>query len=158
MTALPHIGLFLAFAGMLTGCQPSTWNNPHALVEHEQSVLYSNFSERPKHLDPARSFSSDESNFIDQIYEPPLQYHYLKRPYQLEPATLTSMPTLSYLDKNGKKISKSTKDPAYSLYEFEIKPGIQYQPHAAFAKNTDKSFVYDFKTPQQSAAPFRLHH
>ncbi len=151
MTALPHIGLFLAFAGMLTGCQPSTWNNPHALVEQEQTVLYSNFSERPKHLDPARSFSSDESNFIDQIYEPPLQYHYLKRPYQLEPATLTAMPTLSYLDKDGKKISKSTKKPAYSLYEFEIKPGIQYQPHAAFAKNTDESFVYDFKTPQQSA-------
>ncbi len=152
MTALPHIGLFLALAGMLTGCQPSTWNNPHALVEQEQTVLYSNFSERPKHLDPARSFSADESNFIDQIYEPPLQYHYLKRPYQLEPATLTSMPTLSYLDKNGKKISKSTKNPAYSLYEFEIKPGIQYQPHAAFAKNTDESFAYDFETPQQSAA------
>jgi len=152
MTALPHIGLFLALAGMLTGCQPSTWNNPHALVEQEQTVLYSNFSERPKHLDPARSFSADESNFIDQIYEPPLQYHYLKRPYQLEPATLTSMPTLSYLDKNGKKISKSTKNPAYSLYEFEIKPGIQYQPHAAFAKNTDESFAYGFETPQQSAA------
>jgi oligopeptide transport system substrate-binding protein len=152
MTALPHIGLFLVFAGMLTGCEPSTWNNPHALVEHEQSVLYSNFSERPKHLDPARSFSSDESNFIDQIYEPPLQYHYLKRPYQLEPATLTSMPTLSYLDKNGDKIPLSVKDPAYSLYEFEIKPGIQYQPHAAFAHNTEKSFVYDFKSAQQSTA------
>ena len=29
---------------------------------------------------------------IGQIYEPPLQYNYLKRPYELEPLTLTQMP------------------------------------------------------------------
>jgi len=151
MNSLPQIALLVASAWLLIGCQPSTWNNPHTEVEHGKSVLYSNFSERPKHLDPARSFSSDESNFIDQIYEPPLQYHYLKRPYELEPATLTSMPKLSYLDKDGNKLPDSEKSPAYSLYEFEIKPGIQYQPHPSFAKNSDGSFIYDFKSPQQSA-------
>ncbi|MEY8262710.1 MAG: ABC transporter substrate-binding protein [Bermanella sp.] len=151
MNPLPHLALLLATAWMLTGCQPTTWNNPHSVVEQGESVLYSSFSERPKHLDPARSFSSDESNFIDQIYEPPLQYHYLKRPYELQPATLTAMPKLSYLDEQGKRLPDSAVSPAYSLYEFEIKPGILYQPHPAFAKNDDGSFFYDFKTPQQSA-------
>ena len=151
MNPLPHLALLLATAWMLTGCQPTTWNNPHSVVERGESVLYSSFSERPKHLDPARSFSADESNFIDQIYEPPLQYHYLKRPYELQPATLTAMPKLSYLDEQGKRLPDSAVSPAYSLYEFEIKPGILYQPHPAFAKNDDGSFFYDFKTPQQSA-------
>ena len=151
MNPLPHLALLLATAWMLTGCQPTTWNNPHSVVERGESVLYSSFSERPKHLDPARSFSADESNFIDQIYEPPLQYHYLKRPYELQPATLTAMPKLSYLDEQGKRLPDSAVSPAYSLYEFEIKPGILYQPHPAFAKNDDGSFFYDFKTSQQSA-------
>jgi oligopeptide transport system substrate-binding protein len=35
-----------------------------------------------------------------QIYEPPLQYHYLKRPYVLEPATADGMPA-ARLDATG---------------------------------------------------------
>ena len=34
---------------------------------------------------PVQSYSSNEIVFIAQIYEPPLQYHYLKRPYELIP-------------------------------------------------------------------------
>ena len=48
------------------------------------------FIDRPKHLDPARSYTSDEWGFIQQIYEPPLQYHYLKRPYELIPQSARS--------------------------------------------------------------------
>jgi len=136
----------------LSGCEISTWNNPHASNDEQQKTLYSTFSQRPKHLDPARSFSSDESNFIDQIYEPPLQYHYLKRPYELEPATLSKMPEVVYLDKNGNTLPESEKNPAYSVYRFEIKPGIQYQPHPSFAKNDSGDFIYDFKNKQESAA------
>lgn len=140
----------MAVGMLLSGCDLSTWNNPHESVDQDLKVLYSNFSERPKHLDPARSFSSDESNFIDQIYEPPLQYHYLKRPYELEPATLTEMPKLKYLDEQGNEVSLDTKEPAFSVYEFEIKPDILYQPHPSFARNDDGSFVYDFQNHAQS--------
>ncbi len=145
--------LFFLPTLLLAGCDGSPWNNPHALDEREQTVMYYSPSgaTRVKHLDPARSFSANESEFIDNIYEPPLQYHYLKRPYELEPATLTSMPKLSYLDKNGKVLPSDTKSPAFSVYEFEIKPGIIYQPHPSFAKNEDGSFVYDFKTHEESA-------
>ena len=49
--------------------------------------------QRPKHLDPARSYSGeDESVFAAQVYEAPLQYHYLKRPYTLIPAAAEVVP------------------------------------------------------------------
>ncbi len=153
MIPLRRLSLFLLPALLLGGCDSSSWNNPHALDEREQTVMYysPDRATRVKHLDPARSFSANESEFIDNVYEPPLQYHYLKRPYELEPATLTKMPTLSYVDENGKTLPSDTKAPAFSVYEFEIKPGIMYQPHPSFAKNEDGSFAYDFKTFEESA-------
>lgn len=129
----------------------SNWNNPHPANPDNETILYSSFSERPKHLDPARAYSSDESTFIDQIYEPPLQYHYLKRPYELIPLTLTGMPEVQFLDEQGNAISNSAENPAFSLYTLNIQPGIQYQPHPAFARTNDGEFAYQFDHAEQSA-------
>ncbi|MCK6391449.1 MAG: ABC transporter substrate-binding protein, partial [Azonexus sp.] len=89
----------------------------------------------PKHLDPAQSYAEDEIAFTAQIYEPPLQYHYLKRPYELMPATLRDMPVPVYLDAQGKQLpADSPVDRiAESVYELRLQPGIRYQPHPAFA-------------------------
>ena len=46
--------------GLLAGCSDS-WNNPYTDTDAHANVLYSAFSERPKHLDPARSYSSNEA-------------------------------------------------------------------------------------------------
>ncbi len=70
---------------LLSACDFSQLNNPYPKEEGTLAVLYESFSERPKHLDPAVAYSSNEYAFIAQIYEPPFQYHYLKRPYQLSP-------------------------------------------------------------------------
>ena len=72
---LPIIALLLA----LVACGRE-WNDPYPAAESGRNILYSAFTERPKHLDPAQSYTDDESIFTGQIYEPPLQYHYLKRP------------------------------------------------------------------------------
>ena len=150
----------LLTALLLSGCSDGAWNNPNPTINREaesdpiraaKKVLYSNFALRPKHLDPARAYSSDESRFIDQIYEPPLQYHYLKRPYELEPLTLTEMPTVTYLDSDGRAITDSTQAPAFSVYHLSIKPGIRYQPHPAFAKNAQGQAFYDFTDASASA-------
>ena len=53
------------------------------------------FTERPKHLDPAQAYSENEYEFLALIYAPPLQYHYLKRPYQLVPLAASEMPTVT---------------------------------------------------------------
>jgi len=102
-----------------------------------KSILYSAFEERPKHLDPARSYSENEYVFLGNIYEAPLQYHYLKRPYQLEPQTATAMPTVRYFDAQGRALPADVAAAkiAVSEYEIRIKPGIRYQPHPAFARD-----------------------
>lgn len=118
---------------LLNSCDISQLNNPYSEDETDLSILYSSFSERPKHLDPAVSYSANENVFIGQIYEPPYQYHYLKRPYQLEPLTAVKMPLIEYFNSQGEKLKETSLDEiAYTDYTINIKPGIQYQPHPAF--------------------------
>ena len=111
-------------------------NNPYPDEEKAGNTLYSSFSERPKHLDPAQSYSSNEIIFTAQIYEPPFQYHYMKRPYTLIPITATDMPKPTYLDVHSQPLPESAPEAqiAYSRYEIRIKPDILYQPHPALAK------------------------
>jgi ABC-type transport system substrate-binding protein len=115
----------------LSGCSDSAWNNPYPDSQDRANILYSAFTARPKHLDPVRSYSSDEYLFIGQIYEPPLQYHYLKRPYQLEPLTADGMPTATYLDRQGRVVTEDRA--AFTRYTIRIRKGIRYQPHPALA-------------------------
>jgi len=119
-------------------------NDPYPAGERGQNILFSAFTERPKHLDPARSYAEDESVFTAQIYEPPLQYHYLRRPYVLVPGTAAVVPEPEYIDANGKRLSVDAPSGsiAFSLYEIRIRPGIRYQPHPAFAVDASGQPVY----------------
>ncbi len=121
----------------------ATWNNPHS-GGNEQNVRYAPIIGQPKSLDPARAYSSDEYQIIAQIYEPPLQYHYLRRPYQLVPLTVAQMPTVTYYDADWKKLPDDVNPSkvAYSVYDILIKPNIYYQPHPAFAKNKQGQYLY----------------
>ncbi|MFK5949147.1 MAG: ABC transporter substrate-binding protein [Methylococcales bacterium] len=139
--------LFLAiFILFLTSCDVSQLNNPYPPNKTGQSILYSSFSERPKHLDPAISYSANENTFIGQIYEPPYQYNYLKRPYQLEPLTAIKMPVVEYFNQQGDRVEgRKVEDIAYTDYTINIKPGIKYQFHPAFIAANRKL------TPEQIA-------
>ncbi len=127
----------------LTACDFNAINSPYVAEQTKENILYSSFSLRPKHLDPARSYSSNEVQFNGQIYEPPLQYHYLKRPYELIPLTATDMPTVHYEDAQGNKLNRRD-DPslAYSIYTITIKSGIKYQPHPAFVRDESGKLKY----------------
>lgn len=119
-------------------------NNPYPKTDKKANVLYSSFAESPKTLDPARSYSSNEYLFLAQIYEPPLQYHYLKRPYELIPLTATEIPKAKYFSKRGKPLPDNapSKAVAYTIYTITIKPGIYFQPHPAFAKDLKEKYYY----------------
>jgi ABC-type transport system substrate-binding protein len=125
---------------LLTACSGELWNNPYPEKDAGKPILYSAFTERPKHLDPAQAYSENEYDFIAQIYAPPLQYHYLKRPYQLIPLAAAQMPTISYLDKDYRPlgVTANEKEIAYSIYEIHIKPNMRYQPHPAFVSDYDR--------------------
>jgi len=126
------------------GCTGGPINSPYREGEAGENILYSSFSARPKHLDPAQSYSSNEITFTGQIYEPPFQYHYLKRPYTLIPLTATKVPAPIYLDAEDQPLAGDApaNTVANSLYEITIQSGIRYQPHPAFAKSADGNFLY----------------
>jgi oligopeptide transport system substrate-binding protein len=134
----------LVLLPILWACENSNWNSPYPQGEAEKAVFYSSFDERPKHLDPARSYSSNEWAFISQIYEPLLQYHFLKRPYQLALQTAAQMPEVRYLDAQGNVLNEPVDlaQVAFSEYLIQIKPGIRYQPHPAFARKANGDYMY----------------
>ncbi len=134
----------LAFLVLLAGCDGSPWNNPYPASERGANTLYTAFTERPKHLDPAQSYSSDEADINAQIYEPPLQYHYFKRPYTLIPATAVEVPKPRLLDADMRELPDGAKDAevAYTAYDVRIRPGVRYQPHPAFAADASGRPLY----------------
>jgi len=135
-------------AVLSSACGDAPWNDPYPRDQATANVLYGSFSERPKHLDPARSYSSNEYVFIAQIYEPPLQYHFLKRPYELVPLSAAQVPVPTYWDADGQPLPAAApaEKVAYSEYLIRIRPGIQFQPHPAFAKDEGGRARYlDFK-------------
>ena len=136
--------LVVVIAVMSAGCTGQAWNDPYRAGESAKPVFFSSFEERPKHLDPARSYSSNEWAFISQVYEPPLQYHFLKRPYSLVPLTAESMPQIRHFGHDGSEVSADTPaaDVAYTDYILTIQPGIQYQPHPALATGDDGELAY----------------
>jgi len=123
---------FLAL--LVSACDGGLWNNPYPVSDDGKSILYTAFTARPKHLDPAQAYSENEYEFLAQIYAPPLQYHYLKRPYQLIPLAASQMPTVHFLDQDRQPLPDDTADGniAFSVYEVHIKPGMRYQPHPGF--------------------------
>ena len=158
---LPLLVVCVLFA--LTGCG-SEWNDPYPSSERGGNRLYSAFSERPKHLDPAVSYSNNEIGFIAQIYEPPLQYHYLKRPYTLMPSTLRGMPKVTFYDKAGRPLPESAPVDQVSrtVYRLNLRDDVRYQPHPAFSITEDGSPRYlnlsagEVRTVQRARGPLAL--
>ncbi len=129
---------------LITACSDSSLNTPYPAAQGDRNIYYGTFKERPKHLDPARSYSSNEYLFLGQIYEAPLQYHFLKRPYQLTPLTATEIPVAIYQDSEGNSIDENSPTEKISrvIYRIKIKPGVLYQPHPALATGGTGEYSY----------------
>ncbi len=129
--------LIVLSAGQAYGALTEPWNAPYPLGARGSSVLFSTFQERPKHLDPASSYSENEALFTGQVYEPPLQYHFLKRPYTLAPLTAEAVPSPVYLDAQGRMLPADAPDQDIkrAVYRLKIRPGIRFAPHPAFARD-----------------------
>ena len=125
-------------------------NNPYIDLWEGQEVYYSSFREEAKHLDPAIAYSNDEYAILAQIYEPPLQYHFLKRPFELIPLTLKKMPDINSLKGGG------------VTYTLNFRDDIRYQAHPAFARDETNKYIYhlgaDGVFPQEIENPIQLEH
>jgi len=137
------VAIVTAVAGLVAGC--GVRNSPHAAGEEATNTLFSAFIERsPKYLDPTSSYSSDETPYTYQIYEPPYRYHYLKRPYTLAPRAALVVAEPRYMDAAGRELPAGTPAAGIteSVYDIAIRPGIQFQPHPAFARAASGAWLY----------------
>src|SRR5690606_22679968 len=135
----------LAMLFLLAACSDAPVNSPYARGAEAENVLYTAFSQRsPKYLDPASSYSADETPFTYSIYEPLYGYEYLARPYRLAPRVATAIAAPVYLDKEGRRLpdDASGESIAVSVYDIAIKPGVLFQPHPAFARERSGSYSY----------------
>jgi ABC-type transport system substrate-binding protein len=111
-------------AALAAGC-----NSPYSDAEKNQNILYTTFFDEPKHLDPARAYSTDESEMLWQVVEPPFQYHFLKRPYELAPLTATAIPK-----SEPRKVVFRGRTVDAVVYTVRLQPGILYQNHPCFVE------------------------
>ena len=137
--------LIIAVLPLLPACGgEQQWNNPYRPSDADQQIIYTSFNERPKELDPVTSYYAAEYQFIAQIYEPPLQYHFLKRPYQLIPLAASKMPDRIFYDAAGNALpaDSNASEVAYTDYIIDIQKAIWFQPHPAFARNQHGGYYY----------------
>ncbi len=140
------LGILILIPLLISACTDEHLNNPYVQSDQSQAIIYTSFSERPKHLDPAKSYSSNEYAVIGQVYETLFQYHYLKKPYQLEPLLASDMPTLQYLNTKGEVLTGNidTKEIAFSDYTITIRQGVRFQPHPSFNKSLHQALPSDW--------------
>ncbi len=114
----------LSIALLLSAC-----NSPYPESDGRANVLYTTFTSEPETLDPGRAYGVFMFEILCQIVEPPLQYHFLKRPYALEPLTATDVPR-----PETRQVAWQGKTIEATVYTVRIKPGIRYQDHPCFVE------------------------
>ena len=92
----------------------------------DEKVLNVVVSAKVKGLDPVNAGDTYSSAEIARVYEGLLEYHYLKRPYELKPNLAQSMPTVS---DDG------------LTYTFKIKPGIKFHDNKCFPNGKGRELV-----------------
>jgi oligopeptide transport system substrate-binding protein len=116
-------GLAVLCSGVLGACT----NNPYPDADDGKKLYYSSFDEPPKTLDPAQSYTTTEHVFTGVVFDTLLEYHYLKRPYQLIPAQAESVPVAEPLADG------------HVRYTFTLRPELLFQNDECFRHFSGKS-------------------
>ncbi len=106
---------------VVVGFALSCSNNPYPGSDHEIKVLYTSYTEAPRTLDPAVSYTTNGHAVLANIYETLLEYHYLKRPYELIPGMAEAVPVPEPLTGG------------HVRYRFDLRAGALFQDDPCFA-------------------------
>jgi ABC-type transport system substrate-binding protein len=141
-TRAPALLVLISFLFVVLACT-------HAKKEDPANTLHIASPAKIKGLDPVQAddlYSGDE---VSRGYEGLLQYHYLKRPFELIPELAEAMPEVS---KDGK------------VYTVKIKKGVLFQDDPCFKDSNGKGreltaedFIYSWKRladPQNNSPGF----
>ncbi len=117
----------LALALVVTSCTQKSDENDNG--------IYFPVRANVKGFDPVHSSDIYSGTVIAQVYEGLLQYHYLKRPYEVIPSLAEGMPAIS--DKG-------------LTYTFKIRKGIKFHDDPAFPGGKGRElvaedFIYSFR-------------
>ncbi len=102
---------------------PACTNNPYPNEGGETRVFYSSFAEAPRTLDPAVAYTTSAHVITANVFDTLLEYHYLKRPYELIPALAENVPE-----------PREMADGRVSLL-FRLRDGVSFQRDRAFELN-----------------------
>ncbi len=121
------LSFLLSFLVMFTACTKKK--------NFEEKVLEIIVSQKVKGLDPVNAGDTYSSGEIARVYEGLLEYHYLERPYKLQPNLAEAMPTVS---EDG------------LTYTFKIKKGVMFHDNKCFPNGKGrelkaKDFVFSIK-------------
>src|SRR5262245_24076341 len=114
------VATLLLVMGLAAGCT----NNPYPGADDRDKVLYLNYQEPPKTLDPAVAYSTADHVITGAVYDTLLQYHFLARPYRLIPGLLEEIP------------EPVTQPDGRVVYRLRLRAGLLYQDDPAFALGT----------------------
>jgi oligopeptide transport system substrate-binding protein len=128
LKCLPTLALFLLLIVALT-------TSTSCSQKKIDGAIHLVILENPKSLDPIQSSDALASEAIGSVYETFLQYHYLKRPYELVPLLSEKMPKYS---KDGLTVT------------LKIKSGVKFQDDPCFKDGLGREllasdFIYSFK-------------
>src|SRR4029453_14702299 len=89
-----------------------------------EKVLYTNYQEPPKTLDPAVAYSTADHIITGAVYDTLLQYHFLARPYRLIPGLLAEIPEPTPRDGGG------------GAYRLRLQDGLPFPDDPCFTLGT----------------------
>ncbi|MEM7412523.1 MAG: ABC transporter substrate-binding protein [Myxococcota bacterium] len=98
-------------------------NNPYPDSDDGVKVRYIALRGPPKTLDPAISYNAADHQILANVYESLLEYHFLKRPYELIPGLAENVPQARTLDDG--RVS----------YRFRLRRGMRFQDDVCFERN-----------------------
>jgi len=115
--------LLVATVAVPLGCRPQngTGNTDVKVLNYFRTATY-------KSLDPPKQFDAASAEIIETVYDSLLDYHYLKRPYELAPTLLEEMPELGE-DK--------------LTYTFKLQKGIKFHDDPCFPDGKGRELTAD---------------
>lgn len=125
--------LFAIIVAALLGGTYWTWKNLNIRPMLPSTIRLS-LDNEVESLDPAKAYSDDSLVVSSQVIEPLYQYHYLKRPFEVEPLLADSLPEI---ENRG------------TVLVIPLKKGVYFHDHAAFRgvkrELRAEDFVLQFK-------------
>ncbi len=115
-------------------------NNPFPQQNEDYKIIYMGFADAPKTLDPAIAYTSGMSSYIcGSVCETLIEYHYLKRPFELIPSLAETVPQ-----------PVVNQDESIS-YHFKIRQGVFFHADPCFTINGNTN-----DTREMTAADFEF--